>query len=519
METNVRYSAIAVLLLVSAACVVSCSSGTAPSGAAAEPVAKEPAAIAEAPPVAEQAPKAKPAPVVKEPAAVAKESAPIVKEPAPVAKEPAPVVKEPAPVVKEPAAIVKEPAPIVKEPAAIVKEPAPIAEEPAAPTTRPAVRRPTTQPASAPAPATSRPATVAATEPAEPPHLIISVGDGEIMSDKVDKALGPMKGRLSPARLQQQRREIYKRLIEDDLITAYLRSHEMPPEAIQAERKSMAASMIRNRLMRQYMEEMNKQRQAGEQPVQKPREELDAEAEKMVEEPGAIDTEIENYAKTQDLDADKLELSLKFKAMRTLAATPEKVKAFIDAHPVCFFDGTKFKVKHILIMELPWESEEEWKRGYSKALAISKAVRSGHVDFLTAAQVNSDDPSAEKDATIGPFELMNLVPAFSDAVAKLSSGEVSQPIKSFFGWHVVEVLERTEGTGEPQENTDNRVRAVLVNEAVRDAIAEAAKTTPIRVYDDTMDDVRASDRKSTSQPGTQPTSKPSGAATSKPGGA
>ena len=62
-------------------------------------------------------------------------------------------------------------------------------------------------------------------------------------------------------------------------------------------------------------------------------------------------------------------------------------------------------------------------------------------DFAELAKLNSDDGSAPRGGDLGWIYPGDTVPEFERAVRELKVGEVSEPVKSPFGWHLIQVLE------------------------------------------------------------------------------
>jgi peptidyl-prolyl cis-trans isomerase SurA len=77
-----------------------------------------------------------------------------------------------------------------------------------------------------------------------------------------------------------------------------------------------------------------------------------------------------------------------------------------------------------------------------KALGIRDQIARGD-DFATVARAVSEDTvSASDGGDLGWLSPGDTVPEFEQVIAELPLGELSEPIKSRFGWHLVEVLER-----------------------------------------------------------------------------
>ncbi len=95
-------------------------------------------------------------------------------------------------------------------------------------------------------------------------------------------------------------------------------------------------------------------------------------------------------------------------------------------------------IRHILVRTNELVSEDEAKR---KLNQLRERIRNG-VDFAELARLHSDDASASRGGDLGWVYPGDTVPEFERAYMSLKDGEVSQPVKTPFGWHLIQVLER-----------------------------------------------------------------------------
>ena len=121
-------------------------------------------------------------------------------------------------------------------------------------------------------------------------------------------------------------------------------------------------------------------------------------------------------------------------------------------------------VRHILIRA---------REGVSDADARTRLQRlreriAGGFDFAEAARINSEDASASKGGDLGWIAPGDTVPEFERVMNQLKDGEVSQPIQTPFGWHLVQVLERRS-----DELSDDRKKAAA-RQAIRQRKADEA---------------------------------------------
>ena len=89
---------------------------------------------------------------------------------------------------------------------------------------------------------------------------------------------------------------------------------------------------------------------------------------------------------------------------------------------------------------------------------LRERVLKGGEDFAELAKVHSADLSAGKGGDLGWVNPGDTVPAFEQAMNALKPGEISEPVQSPFGWHLIQVLERRN-----QDVSEERRRTVARN--------------------------------------------------------
>ncbi|HLL53227.1 MAG TPA: peptidylprolyl isomerase [Myxococcaceae bacterium] len=98
--------------------------------------------------------------------------------------------------------------------------------------------------------------------------------------------------------------------------------------------------------------------------------------------------------------------------------------------------------RHILVMLTPKATPEEVEQARRKAQALADEARRPGVDFIELAKARSEGPSAGEGGDLGYFRRGVMVPEFEKVAFGLKVGEVSQPIRTKFGWHVIKVEDR-----------------------------------------------------------------------------
>lgn len=125
---------------------------------------------------------------------------------------------------------------------------------------------------------------------------------------------------------------------------------------------------------------------------------------------------------------------------------------------------TKTRVRHILIKPNEVLSDEEAKE---KLLALKSRIDSGE-DFGALARGHSDDKgSAIKGGELGWVQPGALVPQFEEAMGALAVNQLSDPVQTQFGWHLIQVQERQE-SDDSEEFRRNKAREAIFKRKVEE---------------------------------------------------
>lgn len=117
--------------------------------------------------------------------------------------------------------------------------------------------------------------------------------------------------------------------------------------------------------------------------------------------------------------------------------------------------------RHILIRPEVVEGEEDWDAALAKANEILEQLKDG-ADFVALAAEHSADGTADQGGALGFFPRGVMVPEFEEAAFALQPGELTaEPVRTQFGYHIIEVLERRVPEGEEYENAKEGLRAQL----------------------------------------------------------
>lgn len=97
----------------------------------------------------------------------------------------------------------------------------------------------------------------------------------------------------------------------------------------------------------------------------------------------------------------------------------------------------------------------------------------GGADFAQLAKEKSIDPSARNNAgDLGFFGWGKMLPEFQEAAFKLKDGEISRPVKTMYGWHVIKLVERRTVEQPPLEKAKDMIRAKLERDRTQKRLRE-----------------------------------------------
>ncbi len=144
------------------------------------------------------------------------------------------------------------------------------------------------------------------------------------------------------------------------------------------------------------------------------------------------------------------------------APSEEEVRAFYDENPASFDVGERVRARHILFNTQELSDEA----AIAEKLAEAKAVRERLVgddaeDFATVAKEESEGPSAPQGGDLGEFGPGDMVPQFDAVVFSMEPGDVSEPVKTDFGYHLIKLESKTEPGTVPFDEAKGQIADYL----------------------------------------------------------
>ena len=176
------------------------------------------------------------------------------------------------------------------------------------------------------------------------------------------------------------------------------------------------------------------------------------------------------YQTPEQVSVEYIELSLDDIA-KSVKVTDDKLKAFYEEQKDQYTTQERRKISHILFAINDKNNE---KTALEKALKAKKALEG--TDFASLAAERSDDKlTAKKGGDLGLFNVGVMEKSFEDAASQLKLGEVSEPVKSAFGYHLIKVTELVPGETKPFAAVKDEVTKAYQKAQAENAFYEAGE--------------------------------------------
>lgn len=250
------------------------------------------------------------------------------------------------------------------------------------------------------------------------------------------------------------------------------RGRDIPPSADRRYRKSITERLIYNEVLRQEAAargvEVDKVKLAEREASQK---QGIKDWDKHLQRRGETEQSLRDMYIAEILEQQFLENDGK------LVVTDKEVdEEYEKIKPNYKSEGERIHAAHILIPIGPQpqptpggekaeptpEEKERWrKEAMAKADELHKKATAAGADFAQLAKENSVGPSADKGGDLGIFTKDRMVEEFSVAAFKLKPGEISKPVETKFGIHIIKVLAKYPPGDLPKEALADQIKERL----------------------------------------------------------
>ena len=152
------------------------------------------------------------------------------------------------------------------------------------------------------------------------------------------------------------------------------------------------------------------------------------------------------------------------KAVAGLTVSEEEAKKFYDSNPAMFKQPERIRARHILV-----SGDEELAK-------VQGELKAGKSFDVVAKEFSRDPGSAANGGDLGEFPRGMMVPEFEKAAFALKNpGDVSEPVKTQFGWHIIKLEERIPESTIPFEQVKDRLTQELKDQKTQQVLQDRAK--------------------------------------------
>ena len=155
--------------------------------------------------------------------------------------------------------------------------------------------------------------------------------------------------------------------------------------------------------------------------------------------------------------------------------TDADAKKFYDENQTEFQNPDSVKASHILFLVNKDDSEDVVKQKQAAAQKAADRAKKGE-DFTKLAKELSEEPGAkESGGDLGFFTKDRMVPEFADAAFNQAPGDISAPVRTQFGWHIIKVTEKKPAGTLPFDQVKEQILSFLKGTKQREAVQGVLK--------------------------------------------
>ncbi|MBF0258824.1 MAG: SurA N-terminal domain-containing protein [Desulfamplus sp.] len=170
--------------------------------------------------------------------------------------------------------------------------------------------------------------------------------------------------------------------------------------------------------------------------------------------------------------------------------TTDDIASYFSSNPDEFTTPEQVEASHILIRVDEDAEEDAVEQARKESEEIYKKIIAGE-DFSQLAKTYSQDPSAKNNGGyLGKFARNKMVKPFEEKAFSMKPGQVSEPIRTQFGWHVIQVKSKTEESKKSLEEAAPQIKEkILMDESRNLAYNAAGKAFDAVIDGDSLEQV------------------------------
>ena len=165
-----------------------------------------------------------------------------------------------------------------------------------------------------------------------------------------------------------------------------------------------------------------------------------------------------------------------------VTVTAEDIRDYYESNTEKFKEPKTVQARHILIKVDQNAKPEAVESARRKAEDVLKLAREGQ-DFAALARKYSEGPTKTKGGDLGTFRREAMVKPFADKAFSLKAGDISDPVRTRFGWHIIKVEKVNPAKTRSLDEARNEIEKTLQTDRARNLAYDEAEN----VYDATFE--------------------------------
>ncbi|MEE2787199.1 MAG: peptidylprolyl isomerase [Myxococcota bacterium] len=189
------------------------------------------------------------------------------------------------------------------------------------------------------------------------------------------------------------------------------------------------------------------------------------------------------YLKSSDITLDQIKGNLRhnqavkmlLEKQGDLSIADADIQKYYDEHKKRYELKEQVRASHILLKTSARDDKVKQDAAKKKADEVYAEVKKDGADFAALAKKHSQGPTAARGGDLNFFTKGRMVPAFEKVAFAMKKGEISKPVKTQFGWHVIKVTDKKEGRQRAFDEVKPSITKLLTNKKSRRAKADLLK--------------------------------------------
>ena len=162
--------------------------------------------------------------------------------------------------------------------------------------------------------------------------------------------------------------------------------------------------------------------------------------------------------------------------MSQMNVSEDEIAAYYKEHAAQFTQPEERQASHILITVAANASAAEKTVAEDKARKVLQEAKQNPANFAQLAKQYSQDPgSASQGGDLGLFARGAMVKPFEDAAFKMTPGEISEPVRSDFGYHIIKLVAVKPAENRALQEVHNEIVQALKKQKAGKKFAESAE--------------------------------------------